>query len=588
MLDLRVNKFLIYGALAVLIASLALVSYKMLVYQLIALAVSLVILIILHTIRKSQNSSSGTLEEMILFILVAVFLLFYLWTASTSLPVSMDTASFGSGRIEHDHYNMMSHAFKRGSLSILFQPDPGLLALPDPYDHILNRHYRQLKKHSLDFSLYKGKYYLYFGPVPALTILIPYSIIFGYDMPRNLAAAIFCIGGTLFSILIFNLLVKQFFPDLSLGMRILSISALCLCNICPFNLRRPLVYEIAISSGFFFMAGGLFILVRSCLCDRKSLFQIAAGSLFLGLAAGSRPNLVLSVVILFFLWGSLVDYRKGIAEIMKRDNVIKALCIFTPFLACIAAICLYNYLRFGSIFEFGLTWQLTTTGTAARVNASLNASVFFRRIYDYLFSPLYINGQFPFFHCTPILNICYFENIIGIIPGVPFVLLLLLYPLAHSTNIRESRGASNRLLSLFILLGFLLFLSCCATGVVLRYETDFMHLLVLSSLLIWCSLGKSLRPGSARILFTLCITAAIIYSIALSLALSIEGDTNDLRTHNPGIYNSIEKLFIRPACTLSLMQLQLERSGLPFDHNALSGYGGNPILPHCSPDRHDI
>jgi len=545
MLDLRVNKYLIYVSLAVLTASLAIVSYKMLVYQLIALAILLTILIIIRMAGKSRKASSGTLEEMILLILVALLLLFYLWTASTSLPVSMDTASFGSGRVEHDHYNMMSHAFKRGSLSILFQPDPGLLALPDPYDPVLNRHYRIKKKHSLDFSLYKGKYYLYFGPVPALTVLMPYSIVFGYDMPRNLAAAIFCIGGTLFSILTFNLLVKQFFPDLSFGMRILSMFALCLCNLCPFNLRRPLVYEIAISSGFFFMTGGLFLLVRSFLCSRESLFQIVAGSLFLGLAAGSRPNLVLSVFILFFLWGSLVDYRKGPAEILKRDNVIKALCIFVPFLSCIAAICLYNYLRFGSISEFGLTWQLTTTGTDARVSASSNISVLIRRIYEYLFSPLYINDQFPFVHCTPVLNICYFENITGIIPGVPIVLLLLLYPTAYFINIRESRGGLNRILSLFMLLGFLLFISCCATGVLLRYETDFMHLFVLSSLLIWCSIRRSLKPEAVRILLSVCITIAILYSSVLSLALSIEGDSNDLRTHNPGIYNSIEKLFIR-------------------------------------------
>jgi hypothetical protein len=62
------------------------------------------------------------------------------------------------------YYDRQADAFLAGSLSLLEKPPAELLALANPYDY----HNREGLGYLWDASLYRGKYYLYWGPVPAL------------------------------------------------------------------------------------------------------------------------------------------------------------------------------------------------------------------------------------------------------------------------------------------------------------------------------------------------------------------------------------------------------------------------------------
>src|SRR5712692_5662699 len=139
-----------------------------------------------------------TLEKMCVVLFLAIVFAFYLWTASSS-----GNNPFTFGKKLSDHYNLLSDAFLAGRLSLLVEPSKELLDLPDPYDPSLNAKFRLH-----DASLYKGKYYLYFGPVPALTFFIPFRLILHRDLPENFAVALFCFGGLVWSILLLNLLAK--------------------------------------------------------------------------------------------------------------------------------------------------------------------------------------------------------------------------------------------------------------------------------------------------------------------------------------------------------------------------------------------
>ena len=71
-----------------------------------------------------------------------------------------------------NYYDQLATAFEHRSLSIENKPSRALLALPDPYDPSARAGINYPK----DFSLYNGKYYLYFGPVPALILAIVKSM----------------------------------------------------------------------------------------------------------------------------------------------------------------------------------------------------------------------------------------------------------------------------------------------------------------------------------------------------------------------------------------------------------------------------
>src|ERR1700722_18001157 len=62
-----------------------------------------------------------------------------------------------------NYYAQLTDSFLHGQLSLRTLPPPKLLALPDPYDPVANGPYRLH-----DAILFDGKYYLYWGPAPAL------------------------------------------------------------------------------------------------------------------------------------------------------------------------------------------------------------------------------------------------------------------------------------------------------------------------------------------------------------------------------------------------------------------------------------
>ena len=115
----------------------------------------------------------------------AGLLAYYLWTASSS----GDPFAFS----EHDpsYYNQLGDGLLNGHLHLLTKPSPQLLHLANPYDPASNAPYA-----FHDASLYHGKYYLYWGPVPAVLLYLPFRLLSLGEMPDSLAAALFAFVGT--------------------------------------------------------------------------------------------------------------------------------------------------------------------------------------------------------------------------------------------------------------------------------------------------------------------------------------------------------------------------------------------------------
>src|SRR6202142_1830101 len=68
-----------------------------------------------------------------------------------------------------DFYAQLAKAFDQGQVSLLTKPDPSILALQNPYqDDAL----RKQTTYPWDVSLFNGKYYIYWGPAPAIVMAI--------------------------------------------------------------------------------------------------------------------------------------------------------------------------------------------------------------------------------------------------------------------------------------------------------------------------------------------------------------------------------------------------------------------------------
>src|SRR6187455_485414 len=89
-------------------------------------------------------------------IVSGLVLLFYLWLVTLGLWTDFPPST--------NYYDLQANAFLHGQLALEVEPDPALLALENPYEPADRENIPVL----WDATLYQGKYYLYWGPVPAV------------------------------------------------------------------------------------------------------------------------------------------------------------------------------------------------------------------------------------------------------------------------------------------------------------------------------------------------------------------------------------------------------------------------------------
>jgi len=90
------------------------------------------------------------------------------WLANAVAPWAADRNNMWH------HYEYLTEGFLAGHTYLPVEPAPELLRLSDPYDPAANAKYRLW-----DASLYRGRYYLYFGPGPAVALMLPWRIATG-------------------------------------------------------------------------------------------------------------------------------------------------------------------------------------------------------------------------------------------------------------------------------------------------------------------------------------------------------------------------------------------------------------------------
>jgi hypothetical protein len=266
---------------------------------------------------------------------------FSVWYASLGLFPQFP--KFGNMYIDQ------AEAFLHGSTALLLEPSPQLMAMADPFDFKA----RKDLPHLWDGSLYHGKYYLYWGPVPAMILAAIMSVV-GNQVPDPLMVILSVVGILAILLLLLLEIRKRVYPQAPL----MSIGLFLLATVINlpylFILGRAHVYETSI------MMGQFFLLLGAAVCfsytqSRKS------GSLFLaglswGLAIACRYTLAVSVGIFmaFMLWIIREEVRQW------RPFLKKTVSLSLPLAVCLLGLGFYNWVRFDSPFETGLNYQLTT------------------------------------------------------------------------------------------------------------------------------------------------------------------------------------------------------------------------------------
>ena len=384
-------------------------------------------------------------------------------------------------------YNHLAESFLSGKL-YLKEADPAIYNLEKPFDPTTNYKFRWQ-----DGSLYKGRYYFYFGPTPALILYLPFKFLTNMTLSDTFVSTAFSFGTVVWGMLILLLIKRRYFNNLPDWILVTSVFVLGLSSCGLYMVHKNGgVYTAAISSGCFFQMGAIYLFCSTIYNSKYSIKRLTLASLFLGLAGGSRAFLILSGILLL-----IISLSKALSLTEEKDFTSKVkLSFFTlmPWFTCLILLGIYNYLRFDDPFEFGFTYQ---TGDFNIATTKLfSPDYILKNLYLNLLHPPYFNSIFPYFHVnskvpgfiSSYLYIGYFGPLVGLFTGTPYICVLFLCWFLNKSN----RQASVRLQFPKFetgLIGAALVYNLCFNllffGASMRFVTEISYLFILVASIFW-------------------------------------------------------------------------------------------------------
>jgi len=491
-------------------------------------------------------------------VLITVFfvILSYQWFITAGKTVAkwpMSRSSF--------YYDLQSRAFMSRQLHLLDRPRPELLALSDPYNPVLNRGLVRMN----DLTLYNGKYYINWGPVPALIVSLVHFIFTSTPIYDSFIVFSFLYGSLIFNTLLILWLRQHVFTNLAWWVVILAIILISLVHPIPWLLGRPAIYEASITGGQFFLISGLYWGISSLENSRPNLWRLFLAGISWALVIGTRISLLIAVlfsaVIIIYIM-----FRKAQKNGWSNTYLLATGCIIGPLLLIFLLLGFYNYSRFGSFFETGVQYTLTgglNQHLLAQEGKLVSREYVFPNLMNYMTNGVGLQPVFPYLVALrgnwspkqiPSFRLEVLSGILWVLPFALFSLFPIIKFLGFifqkiiSQNrdllelIRSDAGLLRTYIpfifgggALFAFLPLLTFF-----GATMRYQEDFVPLLMLLSIWgFWSSLEKyHQRPRVQRSIMIVGVILSFI-SIIIAVLLGITSYNRHFEIRNPELLNRI-------------------------------------------------
>src|SRR5580658_3332676 len=150
------------------------------------------------------------------------------------------------------------------------------------------------------------------------------------------------------------MILRDYFPETPIWLKLTCILSLGMANTCPFFIRRPDVYEAAISCAYGMLQLALLSFYCAIRRPQRMMLWLSLVSAALGAAVGARANYSL-IVLMFVGYLAWLWWQKMAAREPRPWTIFWAL---VPVGVIGLLLAWYNYARFDSPFEFGQRYQL--------------------------------------------------------------------------------------------------------------------------------------------------------------------------------------------------------------------------------------
>jgi hypothetical protein len=464
------------------------------------------------------------------FALLVAVCFFYGFIGSAGMP---DWPVYG---VYHD---LQANGFLNGHLSLPIQPDPHLLHAKNPYD------YSNVNYWWLDASFYKGKYYMYWGPVPALCdAAVKWVLGIRASLGDQYLAVFFHCMTFWCGALLVERLVTRLFSSRARGFVALGALVFAFANPSPHGVATASTYQTAIIAAQAWLCFGLifaFDAVWHAGTPAARWWRLALAGFGWALSLGSRASMMPAIALLIPL-AALAEAWPCRSRL--RRFVLGALLLGAPVAAASIGLLKFNELRFDNWFEFGSKVQLSA------FPIRFSPVYIVANLYSYTFRPWALSCEFPYLDQVWNMGKAAFprgfplpsdyevlEPVVGWALAVPLAWLL---PFAFAFAPRPWRPAGRRDRAyLFCLLAFVILSS--ATGLItlliygatMRYLADVSSGIVLLGVLGACALRFHRWGLASPRAVTGLVGALSSATIVIGLLLGYQGYNRHFHTYNP-------------------------------------------------------
>lgn len=501
-----------------------------------------------------KKHSTAAIALCVLCVIIAVLLssLFGSEKMTEEYPLKWDPRYF-------DPYEQQFDALMKGQLHIDVEPSEGLLALENPYDYAS----RDGVDYLWDRAFYEGKYYSYFGMAPLFTVYFPFYFVTGSLPEDSTVTGIFAIMTALFFSLAAVKWASMYTKKLPLPLLVIgTVSALFSSQVFLIMRGRSKFYYIATIAGMAFLSLFLWLLLcgisgtlRFAPKDGKAsrrwprlVLYVLAGVAY-GLLFMSRVNMALlaAFAVLPMLWFRVLTDGSGKLRFRPFVHIVSELFALGVPVVCFVAVQLYlNNARFGSIFEFGTTYQLTVSDVSLN---KLRISDLPAAVFHYFLQPLSLNTDYPFasLFYTKLESYghyVYVDTGMGLL-SIPLMWMLfggaLVFanknqPLAHKVTLGS------------VLLGTVAvaLFDFCLGGVIFRYTCDLTLMGAFAAMAVAFALSEDVDGrGDELICRRSGYVSAAVFALSLLISLSLAMSLNtNLTAYDPSAYVTFRDLFM--------------------------------------------
>ncbi|MDX2051022.1 MAG: hypothetical protein SFV15_01440 [Polyangiaceae bacterium] len=447
------------------------------------------------------------------------------------------------------YHDLLAEGFRSGHLYLPVTPDPALVNAKNPLDRVNFRYWM------LDASFYKGKYYVYWGPMPAMLQAAAKSLL---QIKRSIGdqylVMFFMCLGAWFSALMVERVGRRLFGGVSRPLLILGTLTLVCANPTLHAASTASTYTVSIVSAQTCLLGALvaaFDAVWYSGIRRAHHARLALAGLGFGLALACRISVAPAVAIFCCVtavagaWTS----KQPVRQVLSGSISLGA-----PVALIASALLYYNKLRFDSWLEFGTNMQ-----TSGVPQIHLSASYLLPNLYSYMLRPGVLSCQFPYVFQVWAMGTDAFprgyqlppgymisEPVIGWLRAVPITwlspLAFLLAPRPFNLRNLRTRGYVWCLIVFCTLASFTGLIGTGIYSATMRYLSDVTFGLVLVSLLGAYALSSHPLGRRARGLTFSFVSLLALASIVLGVLIGYQGYNGHFRAFNPELDAKFVKL----------------------------------------------